>query len=450
MMHRVRLLLGLALPAVGTLIADPLMGLVDTAIVGRMGASELGGLGLAVALLSTVSWVFNFLVYSTTSSIAIALGAGDGAGLQRRLRATLQVAGVIGVLVGGFLWFSAEVLLQSLGAVEAVAGAGAEYLRVRALGIPFLMLAFIGHGVFRGYSDTRTPLYIAVGANVINAVLTVALAPRFGIAGVAAGTLLAEVAAVVAFVFLLPRIGIDRTYLVRRQLSETIATDPNGRSGISEILALLRSGRDLFLRTGALTLGYLAVTSAASRLGIITAAAHQVIFQTMVLGSFLLDGLAVAGQTTVGNALGRGDVREAAALGRTTAVLGAVSGTATGVVLLAVSDFGPRLLTDDPAVLRTVETAWWLFAAGHVVSGIVFALDGVLMGAEDYAFLRNVTVGSAVVGGVGAQFVASADGTLVGLWWCITSLMLLRCIGMVVRVRGSAWIRTVARTPTRI
>lgn len=447
MMARVRLLVGLALPAVGTLVADPLMGLVDTAIVGRMGASELGGLGLAVALLSTVSWVFNFLVYSTTSSVAFARGAGDIVGLQRRLRASLQVACVIGVLVGGLLWTSAESLLQALGAVDAVARTGADYLRVRALGIPFLMLTFIGHGVFRGYSDTRTPLVIAVGANVVNAVLTVTLARRFGIAGVAAGTVLAELVAVIAFVVLLPRLGIHRRFPAQRRSLESGDIGSVGRSGVTEILALLRSGRDLFLRTGGLTLGYLAVTSAASRIGVITAAAHQVIFQTMVLGSFLLDGIAVAGQTTVGNALGRGDAREAVALGRTTAILGAISGAGTGILLLVVAGVGPRLLTDDPEVLRMVGTAWWLLAAGHAVSGIVFALDGVLMGAEDYAFLRNVTVIAAIVGGAGAQLVASTGGTLIGLWWCITGLMLLRCIGMVARVRGAAWTGAAARAP---
>lgn len=427
--RRTALLVGLAVPAVGTLVADPLMGLVDTAVVGRIGAAELGGLGLAVAVLSTVAWVFNFLVHGTTSSVARALGAGDADAARRRVRAAVRTALALGVSVGAALWVVAPTLLGALGAVDALIAPGTEYLRVRAIGVPFLMLTYVGHGAFRGASDTRTPLIVAIGSNVLNAVLTVLLVGPFGVAGVAAATVAAEAAAVAVFIVLLPRAGVARRGLLRGELA-----------GTHEVRALLRVGRDLFLRTGGLTLGLLAVSAAAARMGVVTAAAHQVLFQIMMLGSFTLDGLAVAGQATVSTALGRGDREEAAALGRATALLGAAGGALTAVLLLLAQGVVPRLLTDDAVVLDAVATAWWLLALGHLITGVVFALDGVMMGAEDYRYLRDTTVLAAIVGGSAAQVVASTGGTLLGLWWCVQTLMLVRFIALVVRLRGTGWL----------
>ena len=444
--RRNALLLSLALPAVGTLIADPLMGLVDTAVVGRIGAAELGGLGLAVAVLSAVAWVFNFLVYGTTSTVAKALGAGDAAGARRRVRAAVRAALVAGTIVGALLWVVAPTLLAGLGAVDALVGPGSDYLRVRAFGVPFVMLTYVGHGAFRGASNTRTPLVIAVGSNVLNAVLTILMAGPFGIVGVAAATVIAEAVAVLAFFVLLPRAGVSRDGLLRRGRGEVVTPGASAMSMAAEELAevrtMLRVGRDLFLRTGGLTLGLLAVSAAAARLGVVTAAAHQVMFQIMLLGSFTLDGLAVAGQATVGTALGRGDREEAAALGRATARLGAVGGALTALLLLATARIVPRLLTDDAAVLDAVASAWWLLAVGHLITGVVFALDGVMMGAEDYRYLRDTTVVAALVGGALAQLVASSGGTLLMLWWCVQALMLVRFVALVTRLRGRGWLGT--------
>ncbi len=447
---RVALLLGLAVPAIGSLVSDPLMGLVDTAVVGRIGAAELGGLGLAVAVLSTVAWVFNFLVYGTTSAVAKALGAGDADAARRRVRASVRAALVIGTVVGGALWLAAPWLLGALGAVDALVGPGADYLRVRAIGVPLLMLTYVGHGAFRGASDTRTPLWIAVGSNVVNAVLTVLLAGPFGIVGVAAATVAAELIAVAAFLVLLPRAGVARSGLLRTSPTESAAaTAADVAQDLADIRQLLRVGRDLFLRTGGLTLGLLAVSAAAARLGVATSAAHQVLKQVMMLGSFALDGLAVAGQATVGTALGRGDRDEARALGRTTGLLGAGGGVILAVVLLLASDVLPRLLTDDPAVLATVATAWWLLAVGHLITGVVFALDGVMMGAEDYRYLRNTTVIAALAAGTAAQLVATAGGSLLALWVCVQAMMVLRFVALIGRLRGRGWLEVAASTQGR-
>ncbi len=430
---RDRRLLGLAVPAVVTLVASPLMGLVDTAIVGRLGAVELGAMGLAIAVLNTVSWVCNFLVFGTTSTVARAVGARDLPAAGRRVAHATQVALVLGAGIAVLIVVLAPAMLRALGAVDELVDPAATYLRIRALGVPLLLLGYVGHGAFRGVSDTRTPLGIVVAANLVNAVVTAVLVfgLGFGLAGAAWGTVVAEALTVVVFA-----LRIRRTRLPLRG---------HGRPDRAQLRALVVVSRDLFLRTGGLLLGLLAVTAASARVGAVTAAGHQILFQSFLFVSFLMDGFAIAGQTMVGTALGGRDVAEARGVARALLRWGAGGGVVVAVVLLAGQVMFPRLLTDDPAVLAVVAGVWWFAALGHVVNGPVFALDGVLMGAEDFGYLRTWTVTAAVVGGTAAQVVAIGGGGLFGLWVAVQAMMLVRLVSLVARVQGDRWTRTGAR-----
>lgn len=427
---RTRRVLALAVPAVVTLVADPLMGLVDTAVVGRLGAAELGALGLAVGVLAALSWIFNFLVFGTTSTVARAVGAGDRTAAGQRVSHAGQVAVALGVVVGVVLLLGAPALVRLFGAVDALVDPAVTYLRIRAVGVPFLLLGYVGHGAFRGVSDTRTPLWVVAAANAVNAALTYLLAfpLGLGLAGAAWATVVAEVVAVVAFAVLLGRTGLPLA--------------GHRRPGRPELRALVLVSRDLFLRTGGLVLGLLAITAAAARTGTHVAAAHQVLFQAFLLVSYLMDGFAIAAQALVGTALGAGREGEAWAYGRDLVRWGVAGGAVLAGLLIAGSSVLPRLLTDDPVVLAVVASTWWLAALGHVVSGPVFALDGVLMGAEDFAYLRTWTVTAAVVGGSAGQLVATFGGGLLGLWVAVQLLMVIRLVSLVVRVRSDAWTRT--------
>jgi putative MATE family efflux protein len=296
--------------------------------------------------------------------------------------------------------------------------------------VPLLLLAYVGHGAFRGVSDTRTPLAIVVIANLVNALLTVALVfgLGLGLAGAAWATVVSEALVVVAFV-------------VRRGRTGLVLAG-HGRPDRPQIRALVRVSRDLFLRTGGLLLGLLAVTAAAARIGAVPAAAHQILFQAFLLISFLMDGFAVAAQAMVGTALGAGRVAEARTVARTVLAWGIGGGVAFAALLLAGSAVLPRLLTDEPVVLAAVAGVWWLAAVGQVVNGPVFALDGVLMGAEDFGYLRRWTVLAGVVGGVGAQAVVTVGGGLLGIWIAVQAMMLVRLLSLVLRVRGDDWTTT--------
>ncbi len=189
----------------------------------------------------------------------------------------------------------------------------------------------------------------------------------------------------------------------------------------------------------------LAITTAAARIDADVAAAHQILFQTFILLAFLMDGFAVAGQTLVGNALGAGDEDEARAVGREMLRWGIGGGAVIAALLLLGSGIVPRLLTDDPAVLATVAGAWWLAALGQLVNGPAFTLDGVLMGAEDYAYLRTWTMIAGLVGGVAGQTVAALGGGILGLWVAVQAMMAVRLLSLVVRLYGRGWTGTAGR-----
>lgn len=428
-----RRILALAVPAVGALLADPLLGVVDTAVAGRVSVTALGALGLGTALLGAGTWIFNFLVYGTTSAVARAAGAGRDDLAGRRVVHATAVAVALGVVVAVVVGTLAEPIVRLSGAVEDLVAPTAEYLRVRAVGLPFVLVAMVGHGAFRGVEDTRTPLVVVVVANVLNATLDIVLVVLgdAGLTGIAWATVAAEVTAVVMLGSLIRRTGLELR--------------GHGLPSRTEALDLLRVSRDVVLRTGGLVGGLLLVAAAAARVDAATAAAHQVLYQVFIFSAFLQDSLAVAGQALVGNALGRDDDAHALRLTRRLLGWGVGLAMATAGLLLVLGGSLPRVLSDDATVLAVVGSAWAIGALVQLPGGIAFVLDGVLMGAEDWAYLRTWTLVAAVGAGVAAQAVPGLGGGLPALWWCVVGMMVVRAASLLWRVRGDAWLDPTGR-----
>ena len=426
---RRRMLLQLAIPATLTLMAEPILGVVDTAIAGRIGTVELGALGLATSLLAGLTWVFNFLVFGTTSTVSQALGRGDREAAGRRVAHAAVVAVVIGVVAAVLIAVLAEPIVRVAGAVDDLVDPTVDYLRVRAVGVPFMLVAFVGHGAFRGAGDTRRPLLVVVAANLVNLGLNIVLVFGLGwdLIGIAAATVAAEViTAAWLGAMATSRLGFDLS--------------GHGLPDRRQVAALAVVSRDLFLRTAALVGAIAVISAAAARVGTETAAAHQVIWQVYLLLSFLLDGLAVASQTIMGRAAGARD-RALLRATVTDSIRWALAvGAVLGVVLVAGQDVFVAVFTDDRAVAALVATAWWLPAVAMPLHALVFVLDGLLMGAEDYGFIRTWTVTGSVLGAVMAQVGVSMGGGLLWLWISYEVVMLLRGVPMLLRSRTDGWL----------
>ncbi len=421
------------MPAFLALIAEPLFLLADSAIIGHLGTAELAGLGVASAALLTASGIFVFLAYGTTSVVARHLGAGDeraavGAGIDG-----LWLALGLGVVTAAIVAVAARPIVAAFGASASVLDQATIYLRISAYGLPGMLIILAVTGVLRGLQDTRTPLLASVLGFSANVVLNVffVYGLHWGIAGAAWGTVIAQTGMGVALVIVLLRMA--------GRLGSSLRAHP-GR-----ILAAARTGTPLLVRTLALRSTLLLTTWVAVSFGDVTLAAHQVALTIWSFLAFALDALAIAAQAIVGKALGAGDRDVVRALTRTMVRWGVWGGLLIGLLVVALHSVLPPLFTGDPAVRATLGVALIVVGLGQAISGYVFVLDGVLIGAGDGRWLAWGYVVALLtylpiilaVRSLGPSGSPSRDVAI--LWVAFTALMAIRALVLGWRARQDTW-----------
>jgi putative MATE family efflux protein len=418
----------LALPALGALAAEPLYLLVDTAIVGHLGRSQLAALGIAFTVLGGVFAIFNFLQYGTTAQVARAGGAGQSETARRLGVQAVWLSLAFGVAVAAIVAALADPLVALMGGEGEAAEYAATYLRIAAVGLPAAFLALGGQGYLRGVSDLRTPLVILVAANAANVVLEVVFVYVFGwgIEGSAWGTAIAQLGMGVAFIV-----------VIVRQL----------RPGEIHVhLALVRRvlslGKWIFIRTTALMSSFVLAGAVATRFGDASIGAHQVAFQLFIFLALVLDSIAIAGQIIVGRELGGGRKDEAYAASERMIWLSVALGGAFALLMLALAEVLPRAFTGDAAVLDEAALLWPLFALMQPFNGAVFALDGILIGAGDGPFLAGSMVAAFVACGAVLLAVLAGDWGIRGVWAALVVLILVRLTAMTARFRRGRWLVT--------
>jgi len=408
------------------LAAEPLYLLVDTAVVGNLGTVPLGGLAVGGALLAWAAGLLNFLAYGTTARAARRAGAGDRAGaVAEGVQATWLALG-LGLAVLLLFQLLAGPLTRLLaGGPGPVAEAGEQWLRVASLGVPLLLISLAGNGWLRGVQDLRRPVRYVVAGSLVSLVLCPLLVhpAGLGLVGSASANVVGQALAAALFLRAIVREGAGRRphpAAIRRQLV---------------------IGRDLLLRAVVLQLSFLVAAGVAARVGTAQLGAHQIALQLFFFLALVLDAYAIAAQTLVGHALGADRPEEARSTARRVGLWGFGTGLLVAVLLLALRPLLLPLFTDDPAVLRQAGFVWWFLAAMQPVAGVVFALDGVLMGAGDVGYLRTVTIGSAVAGFLPLSLLAGPlDWGLAGVWTGLCLFIGLRLVGVLARVAGDRWL----------
>ncbi|MEU7177136.1 MULTISPECIES: MATE family efflux transporter [Streptomyces] len=425
-----REIIALALPAFGALVAEPLFVMVDSAVVGHLGTPQLAGLGIAAALLTTAVSVFVFLAYATTAAVARRVGAGDLTGAIRQGMDGIWLALLLGAAVIAVVLPTAPWLVEIFGASGTAAPYATTYLRISSLGIPAMLVVLAATGVLRGLQDTRTPLYVAIGGFSANAVLNVGLVygAGLGIAGSAWGTVIAQCG--MAAVYL--------TVVVRGARRHGSALRPDAAG----IRASAQAGVPLLVRTLSLRAVLMIATAVAARLGDAEIAAHQIVLTLWSLLAFALDAIAIAGQAIIGRYLGAGDRDGAKAACRRMVQWGIASGVVLGVVVVLARPAFIPLFTSDPAVQGPLLTTLLVVAVTQPVSGIVFILDGVLMGAGDGPYLAWAMVVTLALFAPVALAVPALGGGLVALWWAMALMMTVRMLTLWLRTRSGRWIVT--------
>jgi putative MATE family efflux protein len=427
---RDREILRLAAPAFAALVAEPLFLLADSAIVGHLGTPQLAGLGVAGALLATAVSVCVFLAYGTTASVARRLGAGDLRSALAQGIDGLWLALLLGTLLAVAAAALAGPLVAAFGTSEAATPYAITYLRVAALGIPAMLLVLAATGVLRGLQDTRTPMVAATVGAVANVGLNLGLVygAGLGIAGSALGTDLAQLGMAVALTAVVVR-GAGRH-------------EVSGRPHGAGIRAAATVDVPLLVRTITLRVALLAATYVASVAGTVAVAAHQVAFTVWTLLALALDAIAIAGQAIVGRALGAGDAEGARAATRRMMQWGLVSGALLAVVIIALRAAFVPLFTDDADVRALLSSVLVVAALFQPVNGVVFALDGVLIGAGDGRYLALAGVLTLVAFLPLAALVLVTDAGLVALWWAFGGFMVARLVTLLWRERTEKWLLT--------
>jgi MATE family multidrug resistance protein len=404
----------LAVPALGTLAADPLVSLIDTAYVGRLGKVPLGALGVAVAVFSIAFFMFNFLAYGTTPLIAGAVASGDNEKAGQITLSALALGLAIGVVSALVLVLAAEPVLRLMGAEAELLSDATTYLRIRVLGMPALLMATVAHGVFRGYQDTRTPLWVAAGISLANLILDPILIFGFGwgLAGAAWATMAAQWLGLFLFGAL----------FMRRRHEFSL-----GRSwpGWEAVRPLIGAGRVLLIRSGSLLAAFTLATAVATRQGDDVVAAHQIAVQLWIFLALVVDSLAIAAQALVGLHLHR-DPERAAAYASRLLRWGLAGGLLLGAIMAAGWSLLPGIFTDDVDVLAGVGSVYIFIIVMQPLNAVVFVWDGIAIGASRFAYLAGTTVAASIATAVVLVAAQVGDWGLPGVWWALTAMMLVR------------------------
>ncbi|MFJ8154645.1 MATE family efflux transporter [Streptomyces sp. NPDC094468] len=425
-----REIVALAVPAFGALVAEPLFVMADSAIVGHLGTAQLAGLGVASALLTTAVSVFVFLAYATTAAVARRVGAGDLPAAIRQGMDGIWLALLLGLGVIAVTLPLAPGIVDLFGASATAGPYATTYLRISALGIPAMLIVLAATGVLRGLQDTRTPLYVAVGGFVANAALNAGLVygAGLGIAGSAWGTVIAQCA--MAAVYL--------TVVVRGARKHGASLRPDAAG----IRASAQAGAPLLVRTLSLRAVLMIATAVAARLGDADIAAHQIVLSLWSLLAFALDAIAIAGQAIIGRYLGAGDTAGAREACRRMVQWGIATGVVLGLLVVAARPFFLPLFSSDPTVKDIALPALLIVALSQPISGVVFVLDGVLMGAGDGPYLAGAMVVTLAVFTPVALLVPAFGGGLTALWAAMTLMMVTRMLTLWLRTRSGRWIVT--------
>ncbi|MGP5115804.1 MATE family efflux transporter [Corynebacterium casei] len=418
-----RKVFGLALPALGVLAAMPLYLLLDTAVVGRLGAEQLAALGAAAAVQSVVTTQLTFLSYGTTARSSRLFGSGKkDEAVAEGVQAT-YVALIVGFALAWVVWlFGGQIALWMTGNPET-AELTAAWLHVAALAIPITLVEMAGNGWLRGIQDTKKPLYFTLAGLIPGAIAVPIFVHFWGLVGSAWANMLGM--GIIAVLFLLE---------LKKQHTGSWRLRP------SVIKRQLVLGRDLIIRSASLQVAFLSAAAVAARFGTSPLAAHQVMLQIWNFLTLVLDSLAIAAQTLIGAALGAKSVDTARSAGQKIIGYSVIFSGGLAAVFALGAAFIPRIFTNDEAVLEAMRIPWWIMIAMIVAGGVLFAIDGVLLGAGDAAFLRTITVGSVIVGFLPGILIAYfLDLGLAGIWCGLAAFIGLRTIAVVFRFYSMRW-----------
>ncbi len=382
-------IIALSFPILLSLIAEPVTGLIDTGFVAQLGKTSLSALGVSTGVLSSVFWIFGFLGIGTQTEVSQTYGKGQINAAIKSVSLAMTLGVVVSLILIVLLTPGASAISSLLGAEGAVLEQATHYIQVRLIGAPAVIITIVGFGALRGIQDMKTPLWIALIINITNVVLDYPFIfgwefiPTMGVGGAALASVISQwIGAGLMIWNIHQNLGFTRNF--------------NLRDGIN----LIKIGRDLFIRTGLLTLFLLIGTRVATQIGEEAGAAHQIIRQIWFFTALTLEAFATTAQSLIGYFYGAQHLDYAKQVAKTTIIWS----IGTGIVLMVGMFVTTQFVTDTFVPNDTVAVflgAWVIASLSQPLNAIAFITDGIHWGTSDYSFLRNAMTCASVIGIIG-------------------------------------------------
>ncbi|MFH1570840.1 MAG: MATE family efflux transporter [Gemmatimonadota bacterium] len=438
-----RTILRLAVPNLLAAISVPLIGIVDTAMIGHLPeVAFMGAVASASAIFDILYWGTGFLRMGTTSIVSQYSGAGDRRACAEALYRALILAVLLAVALLALRRWIGWAGFELAGGSPEVREWGRRYFEVRVVGVPLVLVTYVLHGFFLGTANALAPMVMTVAANLVNALGDYALiygmwgAPALGVVGAAWAAVLGNgVAAGIGLAVLVTRY---RPYLAER---------PHQLLDRERLRHLVATNFHLFGRTSCLLATQFSMLAIASRLGEVPLAAHAVVWQIWALVSFGVDGFAHAAETLVGNCLGAADFAGARRVARRILAWGISIGAVLAIVYAVALGSIAAAFTEHAEVVQAAASLSLIVALVQPMNAAVFVFDGIFIGANDVAYLFAAMAVAAF-----GFFVPAAAGLVYGLglglpgaWLAYDGLMLGRFLTLLARYRGDAWLRSFTR-----
>jgi multidrug resistance protein, MATE family len=354
-----------SIPSIAASLLEPLAGIVDTALVGRLDTKMLAALAVGTTLLSSFTWIFNFLIHASTQSIA----SSDDLMIGARTRLSLSVALGVGIISAFFLYLFRLPLYEFIGQSTTSSSDVDAYFLPRLIGHPLLILMMTSLSVLRGLSKVNLALILVVFSTLINIVLTwiFLYVLNWGLAGAAWASVSANVLGLLVALFYLwrePRIRLSFKLKVNR----------------AEWFSFGQNSLNLFMRSFALSASLFLAARFAATQGAQALASHQIILQVWLFVSFFVDGVAITANILVSKYVSQKNIRELNLVILRTLILGLYLGTIFTLIYFIFEDFIQGLFTTDPQVLQLLRELWPWIAITQIPNALAFVYDGVLFG----------------------------------------------------------------------
>ncbi|CAM9802411.1 unnamed protein product [Chrysoparadoxa australica] len=451
-------ILNLAAPALLALLTDPLLSIVDTMYVGRLGPINLAAMGPCTSIFHLAFSTFRALTQSTTALISRALSKDDTDQANDVMQQTLLLASLIGICVTGLTLANSERLLTLMGAGHSsgLLEYSKSYLTVRAIAAPAVLSLMVLEGCFRGHADTVTPAIAAVAAAIANFVLDPILmfGMGYGLAGAAAATVISQYFALTIYLgFVLRRYksGGRMSLPILQSAGNFTSVSIGGiRRYMSAAVPLLKrivfANTAMLLRTFSILLCWAVCTATVTRQSAIQVGAHQVGLSLWLLLALVAEAPSVASQVLGSRYLGQQKLLTARQVARRAASMTLVSSTVLGVNLLLLRRVIPRCFTSDAVLGATIQRLIPILAVQQPLVALTLVLEGLLVGAQQFKWLGATTLANTATATGVILYVGRAwpQTGVVGVWGGITLLFFMRLSSAAFRVldrkRGPYWV----------